>query len=278
MERLFNRLLKRKIIFIGIAILLINVLMSLLAPVISPYDPMTMNPMDRLEPPSTAHLFGTDNIGRDLFTRVTYGGRTTFLIGGSVVFAVMLIGTVLGVLAGYIRYLDNLIMRVLDGMMAFPPILLAIAIMAAWGAGVYNVILALGITYTPRIARIVRSTVLSAKEEGYAEAATALGAPNIRIMVRHILPNCVSPVVVQATFIFAYAVLNEAALSFLGAGVPPTIPTWGNILNEGRNAYQIAYWYMVFPGIFIVMLVFAINMVGDGLRDIFDPLTFRVSE
>jgi len=270
-----SKIWRRKIIVLGLAILVGFIIIAALAPEIVPFEPQKMDVFNRLASPSFTHFFGTDKVGRDIFSRVIMGSRYSVLIGLSVVLSSMLIGTLLGVLAGFTPFLDNVIMRTLDGMLAFPAILLAIAMMAALGPSVINVILALSIVYMPRIARIVRSSVLVAREYTYVEAARALGLPPYRIVLRHILPNITSPVIVQATFVFAYAVLNEAALSFLGVGVPPTIPTWGNILSEGMDIYQIAPWYMLAPGAFIILIVFAINMVGDGLRDIFDPLTFE---
>lgn len=270
-----SKIWRRKIIVAGLVILIAFLIIAVLSPQIVPYNPQKMDVYNRLAPPSSTHLFGTDKAGRDIFSRVIVGSRYSVAIGLSVVISSMLIGTMLGVLAGFIPVLDNIIMRTLDGMLAFPAILLAIALMAALGPSVMNVILALSLVYMPRIARIVRSSVLVASEFTYVEAARALGLPRYRIILRHILPNVMSPVIVQATFVFAYAVLNEAALSFLGVGVPPTIPTWGNILSEGMDIFQVAPWYMVAPGAFIILIVFAINMVGDGLRDIFDPLTFE---
>lgn len=259
----------------GSLIFLAFVCMAILAPQLSPYDPRKMDIPNRLSSPSRTHLLGTDKIGRDILSRAIFGTRHSMLIGIAVVIGGLGIGGILGMVAGFHRYADNVIMRILDGMMAFPSMLLAIAVMAALGSSVVNVIFALTIVYMPRIARVIRSSVLIARELTYVEAAKAVGTPTSLILYRHILPNIFSPAIVQATFVFAFAILNETALSFLGVGVPPMTPTWGNILNEAMDVYQIAYWYMVGPGVFVVLAVYAINMVGDGLRDTLDPVTAR---
>jgi len=268
-----SKVFKRKAIVVGLLILAVFFIVAIFAYQIVPFNPQELDVFNRLAPPSSTHLFGTDKVGRDVFSRVLVGTRFTVMCGVSVVLITMLGGFLFGVLAGFFPFLDNLIMRIMDGMMAFPPILLAILITAVLGQSLPNIILALSIVYIPRIARIVRSSVLVVGQLSYVEAARALGLSSFRIILRHILPNVLSPVIVQGTFVFAYAVLTESALSFLGIGLPPTIPTWGNIMNEGRDVYQSAYWCMLAPGACIVLMVFAINMVGDGLRDACDPLT-----
>ena len=270
-----SRVLSRKIVIIGLLIIISFLVIAIFSPWLVTFNIQQINVFNRLSPPNLTHLFGTDAIGRDIFSRVLYGTQYSIIIGLSVMVFAMLAGTVLGTVAGFFRHLDNLIMRIFDGMMAFPTILLAIAMMAALGSSAINVIIALSIVSTPRVARVVRSKVLVTRELTYIEAARSVGVPLRRIVLWHVLPNIVSPIIVQGTFIFAQAILSEAALSFLGIGVPPMTPTWGNILNEGRSLYQIAYWYMLAPGLFIVLSVFGVNMLGDGLRDIADPLTFE---
>lgn len=244
---------------------------AVLAPVVAPYDPLRVEAARRLEPPSAEHWFGTDDFGRDLFSRVLYGARLSMWVGGMTVLIASAGGIALGLLAGYFSRLDNPIMRVMDGLMAFPSVILAIAIMAALGPQVFNVIVALSAVQMPRVARVVRGVVLQLREFDFVEAARALGMDDRRIVLRHILPNCLSPLIVQTTFIFAYAVLTEASLSFLGVGAPPEVPSWGNILSEGRVYLRRAPWIALFPGIAIMATVLGSNLVGDGLRDELDP-------
>jgi len=244
---------------------------ALLAPVVAPYDPLRVEAARRLEPPSAEHWFGTDDFGRDLFSRVLYGARLSMWVGGMTVLIASAGGIALGLLAGYFSRLDNPIMRVMDGLMAFPSVILAIAIMAALGPQVFNVIVALSAVQMPRVARVVRGVVLQIREFDFVEAARALGMDDRRIVLRHILPNCLSPLIVQTTFIFAYAVLTEASLSFLGVGAPPEVPSWGNILSEGRVYLRRAPWIAMFPGFAIMATVLGSNLMGDGLRDELDP-------
>jgi len=244
---------------------------ALLAPVVAPYDPLHVEAARRLEPPSAEHWFGTDDFGRDLFSRVLYGARLSMWVGGMTVLIASAGGIALGLLAGYFSWLDNPIMRVMDGLMAFPSVILAIAIMAALGPQVFNVIVALSAVQMPRVARVVRGVVLQIREFDFVEAARALGMDDRRIVLRHILPNCLSPLIVQTTFIFAYAVLTEASLSFLGVGAPPEVPSWGNILSEGRVYLRRAPWIAMFPGLAIMATVLGSNLMGDGLRDELDP-------
>ena len=255
----------------GLTVVVLVILLSVCAPVLTQYDPLRLNVMDRLSPPSRMHILGTDDFGRDVYSLVLYGGRASLLVGGLVMILTSIIGVVFGVIAGFYKALDNLLMRIMDGLMAFPAIVLAIALMAALGPRLSNVIIALSIVYMPRTARLIRSTVVVIRELQYVEAAQALGAQGARILWRHILPNTVAPLLVQATFMFAYAVLAEAALSFLGVGAPPYIPTWGNIISTGRLYIQDAPWIIWFPGLAIILVGLGLNLLGDGLRDLLDP-------
>jgi len=255
----------------GLTVVVLVILLSVSAPVLTQYDPLRLNVMDRLSPPSRMHILGTDDFGRDVYSLVLYGGRASLLVGGLVMILTSIIGVVFGVIAGFYKALDNLLMRIMDGLMAFPAIVLAIALMAALGPRLSNVIIALSIVYMPRTARLIRSTVVVIRELQYVEAAQALGAQGARILWRHILPNTVAPLLVQSTFMFAYAVLAEAALSFLGVGAPPYIPTWGNIISTGRLYIQDAPWIIWFPGLAIILVGLGLNLLGDGLRDLLDP-------
>ncbi len=256
---------------VGGAIVLAVVLIAIFAPLLSPYDPLEIEVNRRLVGPAPAHLFGTDNLGRDILSRVIHGARISLTVGSLVVLCSAGAGTVLGLLAGYSHRLDRILMRIMDGLMAFPTTLLAIALMAALGARLSNVIIALAIVFTPRVARVVRSVTLVLRELDYVQAAQALGARDARILARHVLPNCLAPVIVQSTFIFAESVLAEAALSFLGVGLPPYIPSWGTIITTGRMFMQIAPWITIFPGLAILVSVLGLNLLGDGLRDLADP-------
>jgi peptide/nickel transport system permease protein len=231
--------------------------------------------VQRLRPPSAEHWFGTDPLGRDLYSRVLYGARVSLVVGFSVALLSVAVGLVIGLVAGYHRVADALLMRVMDGMMAVPPVLLAIALMALTRASVGNVILAITLAEVPRVTRLVRSLVLALREQPFVEAARATGTPGWLILVRHILPNTVAPLIVQATYICASAIIIEAILSFLGAGTPPTQPSWGNIIAEGRMLFQVAAYIVVLPSLFLSATVLAINLVGDGLRDALDPRLAR---
>jgi len=224
-----------------------------------------------LKPPSFAHWLGTDDVGRDIYSRVIYGARISLIVGGSVVALSTLVGLAMGLMAGFYRSLDYPIMRVMDGMMAFPGIILAIALMASLGPSLLTVIIALGVVNTPRVARLVRGSVLVLRETQYVEAAHALGQRGAWILLRHVLPNCISPLIVQSTFIFAAAILGEAALSFLGVGSPPHIPSWGNILSDARTYLHQAPWMTLAPGAAIMATILGLNLLGDGLRDLLDP-------
>lgn len=256
---------------VGGLVVLAVVLVALLAPALSPYDPQEIEVPRRLASPSSVHPFGTDNMGRDIFSRVIYGARISFMVGALVVVGTAAAGIALGLSAGYVDRLDKVLMRIMDGLMAFPSILLAVALMAALGARLSNVIIALSIVYTPNVARVVRSVTLVVRELDYVQAAQALGATDSRILSRHVLPNCMAPVIVQCTFIFAQSVLAEASLSFLGVGLPPYIPSWGTIITTGRMFMQTAPWITIFPGLAILVTVLGLNLLGDGLRDLADP-------
>ena len=252
----------------------ILVVMSVIA-VISPFitgEAILTSFEDRLISPSLAGFwFGTDNFGRDVYARTLQGSRISLLVGFSVALLVTVAGLVIGLVAGYFRIVDNVVMRVMDGMMAMPTILLALAIITLLGSSVQNVIIVITIVDTPRMVRIVRGVALSLREQMFVDAAEAVGVPVWRILAFHIAPNTMAPVLVQATFVFAAAILTEAALSFLGAGTPPISPSWGNIMGEGRQYLQVAFWITFFPGLFLSVTVLAINLAGDGLRDILDP-------
>lgn len=269
--RWLRLLRRRRIAMIGAILVALNLLVAVFAPVIGRWEPQLLDVKARLAPPTLAHWMGTDDVGRDVWSRVVYGTRLSMLVGGVVMLFSFAGGIVFGLLGGYYRPLDNVLMRIMDGFMAFPPIILAIALMASLGPSVLNVIVALGIVYVPRVARIVRGSVLVIRETPYVEAALALGVPDLLVLARHVLPNCLSPVIVQGTFIFAAAVLGEAALSFLGVGVPPQIPSWGNVLAEGRLYLQQAPWLTLFPGAAIMACILGLNLFGDGLRDLLDP-------
>jgi len=258
----------------GSAILAFMTAVALLAPWIAG-NPITFNPIDRLQPPSAAFWFGTDNLGRDVYARTVYGARISLLVGLLVAAAAMALGLALGLVSGFFRRLDGVIMRIMDGIMAIPAILLAIALVALTRASVEIVVLAIAIPEIPRVVRLVRSVVLTVREQPYVDAAIASGTRTVRILFRHILPNTVGPLIVQATYIIASAVIIEAALSFLGAGVPPEIPTWGNMIADGRLFLQIAPWPIFFPGLCLAILVLAVNILGDGLRDRLDPRIAR---
>lgn len=266
-----QRLFRRRIVLYGAVVFLVLVLVALLADVIAPYDPTAMNVRSRLHPPAAEFWLGTDNLGRDILSRLIHGARISLIAGFASVVVSTVAGVIIGTVAGYFPRADALLMRVMDGLMAFPVILLAVALMAALGPTLINVIIALSAVYAPRTARIVRSAVLGVKQTPYVEAAGALGGGDGRIISRHILPNCLSPIIVQSTFIFAYAVQAEAALSFLGVGVPPSVPSWGSMLSEARLYMTKAPWMMIPPGLAIAITVLALNSIGDGLRDYLDP-------
>jgi peptide/nickel transport system permease protein len=256
---------------ISVCFLALVLIMTLGASVIAPYDPDFVNPVDRLQSPNADYWFGTDTLGRDVFSRTLHGGRISLLVGATVMVGTALIGSLIGLVAGYYSRVDNLMMRVMDGFEAFPGILLAIAIMASLGAATRNVIVALVIVFVPNVSRLVRSTTLVNKHQLYVESARAIGMRDATIMRRYVFMNSLSPLIVQCTFIVALSILAEASLSFLGAGVPAGIPTWGNMVSEGQSYLQRAWWISVFPGTGLFLTVLAINLLGDGLRDALDP-------
>lgn len=256
---------------VGAGLIAFMVFVALFAAWISPHDPMLLDVMNRLKPPSSEHWFGTDEFGRDIFSRVVYGARISLFVGFLVMLITSLLGIFFGVLSGYYRFLDSVLMRAMDGLMALPGMLMAIALMAVLGPRVSNVIISLSAIYMPRTARIVRSVVLVVREMAYVQAARALGVKDLGIMIKDVLPGCLPPVIVQGTFIFAYSILTEAALSFLGAGVPPHIPSWGTIISSGQLFMKDAWWISLFPGIAIVLACLGLNLFGDGLRDALDP-------
>lgn len=266
-----RRFFRNKAILIGAIILAVVLVAAVLAPWVAPYAPNKLSIVNKLKAPSLAHVFGTDEFGRDIFSRAIYAGRISLLVSLGVVIISTVLGVIMGVAAGFFRKLDAPISRLLDAMMSFPDILLAIALVAALGPSLTTVILALGITYAPRLARIVRGSTLVLRELPYIEAAVAMGLPTWQILTRHVLLNLASPILVQATFVFASAMLAEASLSFLGVGVSTDMPTWGTMLASGREYMNNAPWLMVFPGLAIVFSVLALQLLGDGLRDLVDP-------
>ncbi len=268
-------LAKNPNMILGIVLLSAMTIMAIFSPWIASADPREIDTINRLQSPSGEYWFGTDHLGRDLFARAVYGSRLSLTVGIAVAIITMAFGVVLGLVSGYYRTLDSIIMRLMDGLMAIPSFLLAIALVAMLGASLQNVIIALSVVETPRVVRVVRSSVLTLRERVYVEAAEAIGARSERIMAMHIFPNTVPPLIVQGTYIFALAILVEAGLSFLGAGTPPDIPSWGNIMGEARLYVRVAEWIMFFPGVFLSLTVLAVNLIGDGLRDTLDPTLAR---
>jgi len=255
----------------GIAIVVFMAILAVLAPLLNTIDPKEIDPRNRFLSPSMDTWFGSDNVGRDVYSRTIFGTRVSLIVGFAVAIIATFSAAMIGVLSGYYRKLDAVIMRFMDGLMSIPSVLLAMALMALLGGSVQNVIIALCVVETPRAVRIVRSSVLSLREQMFVDAARALGTSPLRILYLHILPNTLAPLIVQATYIGASAVLVEAYLSFLGAGPPPDVPSWGNIMAEGRNYIRRAVWVIFFPGIFLTLTVLGINLAGDGLRDNLDP-------
>jgi peptide/nickel transport system permease protein len=282
-------LLRNPVVVIGGFIMLFMTLVGLAAPLLGTIDPSEINPAFRNRVPGMErtirrddgtteqfkHRMGTDSLGRDVYSRVLYGARVSILVGVTVAIISISFGLVIGLVAGYVRILDGIIMRVMDGLMAIPAILLAIALVSLFRAGLLSVIVAIVVPEIPRVVRLVRSIVLSVREEPYVEAAIMAGTPTPLLLVRHVLPNTVAPLIVQGTFICASAILVEAILSFLGIGIPPATPTWGNIMAEGRSLFRVFPHNIFFPGIFLALTVLAVNMLGDGLRDTLDPKMAR---
>jgi peptide/nickel transport system permease protein len=272
-------------VIIGALIVTVLAVLGLLAPLLDTLPPSEINPVFRNKRPGTervlrdssgsertyVHRFGTDSLGRDVYSRVLYGARVSLIIGVTVALISVSVGLLIGLIAGYIRWLDGLIMRIMDGLMAIPAILLAMGVVSLSRAGLIAVVIAIVIPEIPRVVRLVRSIVLSIREEPYVEAAITVGTPTPLLLLRHVLPNTVAPLIVQGTFICASAILIEAILSFLGVGIPPETPTWGNIMAEGRSLFRVYPHNIFYPGIFLALAVLAINMLGDGLRDTLDP-------
>jgi peptide/nickel transport system permease protein len=272
-------------VIFGGAILMVMLVIAILAPLLGTVDPTRIDPAARNKKPGAEITFrlddgttakrtaimGTDSLGRDVYSRVIYGTRVSLVIGVAVAIIAVSIGLVIGLVSGYIRWLDGIIMRIMDGLMAIPGILLAIALVSIWRAGLITVIFAIVVPDVPRVVRLVRSVVLTVREEPYVEGAISVGTPTWTLMFRHILPNTVAPLIVQGTFIAAAAILAEAILSFLGIGIPPEIPSWGNIMAEGRTLFRVFPHNILYPGIFLALTVLAINVMGDGLRDTLDP-------
>jgi peptide/nickel transport system permease protein len=280
-----RRLFHTRSVVIGGALILLMVAIACLAPLLGTVDPKAIDPAYRNRVPGTEHVIrrddggtatetfwmGTDSLGRDVYSRVIYGTRVSLIVGITVALISASLGLVIGLIAGYMRLLDAVIMRIMDGLMAIPGILLAIGLVAVWGAGLFTVILAIVVPEIPRVVRLVRSIVLTIRHEPYVEAAVSVGTPVPLILVRHVMPNTFAPLVVQGTFVCASAILIEAILSFLGIGIPTDIPSWGNIMAEGRQLFRVYPHTILFPGIFVTITVLAVNMLGDGLRDALDP-------
>jgi len=263
------------LVAIGALLLLAVLVVTLCAPWLATHDPQEIDPLTRLRAPSAEHLLGTDALGRDVWSRALYGGRISLVVGLAVGLLASAVGLLVGLVSGYSRIADAILMRVMDGLMSIPAILLAIALMAVWRASMFTVVLAITVVEVPRVVRLVRGVVLSLREQTYIEAAVIAGTRPVRIMRKHILPNTLAPLIVQTTYICAAAMLIESILSFLGAGTPPEVPSWGNIMAEGRTYFQIAPWLILSPGLLLGLTVLAVNLVGDGLRGMLDPRLAR---
>jgi peptide/nickel transport system permease protein len=270
--RFLRQFFRNRTTWFGCGVVLLLAGLAVLAPVVSPYPPLEPHPADRLTPPSARYPLGTDDIGRDNASRIVYGARVSLAVGAISIGIALALGVPLGLLAGYYGgAVDAAITRLLDGLLAFPAIVLAIALMAVFGPSLYNAMMAIGIIFLPTFARITRANVLSLREKEFVEAAHALGAGDGYVLARAILPNCLSPIIVQASLGLGYAVLIEASLSFLGLGIQPPDPSWGSMLSQGRNFLHQAWWFATFPGLAIFATVLGLNFVGDGLREALDP-------
>ena len=274
-EQFIRVLKKNPNLLIGLIVLIFFSILCGAAQFWERIDPLMLDPDDRIQGPSWKHWFGTDNAGRDIYSRTLHGGRVSLMVGFFVAIFTTAVGMVIGLISGYTPKLDMIIQRVMDAIMSFPTLLLALALVAMLGSSLWNVIGVITFVDTPRMVRIVRATVLSLREQMYIDAARSIGAPTWRILFVHLAPNTMAPVLVQATYIFALAILTEASLSFLGLGIPPENPSWGNILALGRTCLQQAFWISFFPGLLLTINVLAMNLVGDGLRDAFDPKLSR---
>ena len=272
---LWSAVRRNPTIALGTVLLSLLIVMAVFAPLIATSDPFKITPVNRLRPPSERWWFGTDQFGRDVFSRTVYGARVSLIVGLSVAAFSSILGLALGLACGYFRKVDSIVMRIMDGLMAIPSILLAIALITLSRPGLGIVIVAIVIPEVPRIVRVVRSVVLSIRSQPYIESAIAGGTKNWKLLTRHILPNTLAPLIVQSTYVCASAMLIEASLSFLGAGVPPEVPSWGNIIAQGRTFFQIAPWTIMIPGAFLAVTVLAVNLLGDGLRDRLDPRLVR---
>lgn len=275
---LIRQILSNRSLVIGFGIIFFLIMVTLIGPFVIAYDPYQMDVLNRFKGPSAEHWFGTDNLGRDVLSRVIHGAQISMGVGVAVAIVASFMGLIVGIYSSYYKWLDHLLMRISDGIMAFPGLLLALALMAALGGRASNVVLAVSIVATPYIARVVRSEALALKEQTFVEATRALGASDARIIWRHIAPNTLSSLIVQATFVFAEAIIVEAALSFLGAGVPPPSPSWGNILSDGKTYIFKAWWMTFFPGVTITLAIIGLNLFGDGLRDLLDPHSSRAKK
>jgi peptide/nickel transport system permease protein len=274
-QRLKDALRRHPTAIGGGVVLTIMILIAVFAPWLGTADPQAVAPLRRLKPPSQEFWFGSDMLGRDVYSRVIYGARVSLSVGLAVAIFSTLVGLAIGLVTGYIRWLDAIVMRIMDGLMSIPSVLLAIALMALTTASIQNVIVAITLAEVPRVVRLVRSLVLTLREQPYVEAAVAAGTTLPHILTRHILPNTVAPLLVQATYVCASAMITEAILSFIGAGTPPNIPSWGNIMAEARSLFQIAGYLILFPGICLSLTVLAVNLLGDGMRDALDPRLAR---
>ncbi|HTP96968.1 MAG TPA: ABC transporter permease [Burkholderiales bacterium] len=274
-QRFKDALRRHPTAIVGAAVLLAMIAIALAAPWLGTVDPQAVSPLRRLKQPSAEFWFGTDMLGRDVYSRVVYGSRVSLAIGLAVALLGTLAGLAIGLVTGFVRWLDAIVMRVMDGLMSIPSVLLAIALMALTQASIGNVIAAITLAEVPRVVRLVRSLVLSLREQPFVEAAIAAGTSLPLILTRHILPNTVAPLLVQGTYVCASAMITEAILSFIGAGTPPNIPSWGNIMAEARSLFQIAGYLILFPGVCLSLTVLAVNLLGDGLRDALDPRLAR---
>jgi len=271
LPRVVCQLMHRRIVMVAAVVLAAIVVLALGASWVTSFDPNDTAVLQRLKGPSAEHLMGTDELGRDLYARIVYGARYSLAIAALTAIGSVVCGTALGLVAGFFRRLDTPLMRIVDAMMSFPDILLAIALVAILGPSLLNVVLALVLVYTPRVARVVRASTLVVRELLFVEAVRALGVRTSRILWRHILPNLMSPILVQVSFIFAYAILAEAGLSFLGVGVPPEIPTWGTMVAGSQQYAHQAFWVVLFPGLAIILTALSLQLLGDGVRDLLDP-------
>ena len=274
-QRAWRYLRRHPTLIFGGVLLLIMLVMAVFAPYLNTVDPQALSPIKRLRWPSAQYWFGTDMLGRDVYSRTVYGARVSLTVGISVALFSTTVGLAIGVVAGFTRWVDTIVMRIMDGLMSIPEVLIAIALMALTRASMGNVIFAITVAQVPRVTRLVRGIVLTLREQPYVEAAVASGTGFVLILWRHIVPNTLPPLLVQGTFITASAMITEAILSFIGAGTPPNIPSWGNIMAEGRSLFQVAYYIVLFPGIMLSLTVLAINLLGDGLRDMLDPRLSR---